>query len=836
LEPVEHKNRVLQELAAKYDALPDGHEATAEVAERLSVLYGQIGRGEGHRRFQLEALKTRNRRVFQEAMADKPATCRHKPLRVEFYVLNWCNARCIMCGSPTKGQTIDFDRFQRVTEAVLPTARECLLIGGEVLLLPNFYEMSRQVHEHGIRLSLTSNLFSLEGRRAEAIREFYKELRVSVDGATKATYESIRTGLHFERLVRNLDVLAEIKAISGLWVGLEFVAMRRNITELPAVVEMASQYGFDHVGATFVQVRERVGFEESLLFHRELANRHLDLARARARDLRMDLCVPRNFDLEHKPYWRPDAATEGYRKCVVPWERMRVFPDGRVIPCCHLDLPVGNIFEATLEEVWNGRVYQSLREALREGRADMPERCKHCPFVGRKTDSNDAALHVDGSQRSAEEMQRRLNETYPHPPHVVTCGPAEDRLPAGQPKVSIVTACYNCAQYLPECVDSISHQTMPEWELFLLDDGSQDGTRRMIEEYSRRDPRIKPFYFPDNAGPYVRRNFAIQRAGSEFIVIQDADDLMSPHKLEVLYGTITQDPQLAAVGSWYRDFLHEFRGLHYTDCKELPLEQEEIVEKFTTWRYAMTHMSAILRKEMFEIIGWYDGNPFASDAFWFAKLGEYARYRPGVHLKNVAEYLTLKRVHTGNQTTVLPTIDPRNRRIRYHQYCEVKLRRIREKMQAVPGTDLAAELRHCDCSDFLVRFKAHIIKWESEPLDEKVIPGLLRHGVWLFNKTFYVSCVGMLGSIELMEPGILRRCRNYDLLRAMALFALDRKDESRRYLEREIENHDSVAARRFLSECLDDDAPRDVQNWCAQNAGACDLQFIDATEGVVMFR
>ncbi len=407
--------------------------------------------------------------------------------------------------------------------------------------------------------------------------------------------------------------------------------------------------------------------------------------------------------------------------------------------------------------------------------------------------------------------------------------------PATAPKVSIVMACRNCRDYLPECLDSITRQTLREWELFLLDDGSTDDTRRMIEEYARQDARIRPFYFDTNEGPYVRRNFAIERAATGFIIIQDADDIMSPHKLEVLYNEIVKDHNLAVVGSFYRDFLHEFKGLEYTDCKELPLEHEEIVAKFTTWRHAMTHMSAIVRKEMFETIGPYDKNPFASDAFWFAKLGEYLRHRPGLRLKNVPEYLTLRRVHTSNQTTVLPTIDPRNRRSRFHQYCECKLRRIREKMQA-GGTDIAAELRNCDCSDFLTGFKDHIKRWESEPLDGKVIPELLQHCLWLFNKTFYVTCVSMLAGIEIMDPNITRRYMNYDLLRAMSLFSLDMRTESRRHAEREIQSHNSAAARQFLAECLENDSPQDVQNWCAAKAGLCDLHMVDARDGAVILR
>jgi glycosyltransferase involved in cell wall biosynthesis len=415
-------------------------------------------------------------------------------------------------------------------------------------------------------------------------------------------------------------------------------------------------------------------------------------------------------------------------------------------------------------------------------------------------------------------------------PHDAGANPAI----APAPKVSIVVVCHDGERYLPECLDSITRQTFREWELLLVDDGSTDGTRRIAEQYCRRDPRIKSFHFADRAGPYVRRNFAVERAAAEFIVMQEPDGLMSPHKLEVLYRVIAQDPRLAVVGSWYRDFLHVFQGLQHTDCQELPLEHEEIIEALATWQHALSHGSAIIRKEMFQTIGAYDANPFAADAFWLAKLAQYARCRPGVRVRNVPEHLTLRRVHTGEETTLLAGLDPRSRQRRYQDYCEVKLRKVREKIRAEPATDIAAELRNCDCSDFLVRFNAHIIRWENEPLDQKVLSELLRHSQGLFDQTLYVTCVRMLGDIERMQPDIARRYRNYDLLRAMALFALAMKDGSRQYVEREIQNHDSAPPRQFLADCLESNAPQDVQNWCAKRGGL-GVQPIDNRRTVAVF-
>lgn len=404
--------------------------------------------------------------------------------------------------------------------------------------------------------------------------------------------------------------------------------------------------------------------------------------------------------------------------------------------------------------------------------------------------------------------------------------------PAGaacpRPKVTVVTACRNGEKHLDECIESVRGQTLHEWELFLLDDGSTDGTRQIIDKYARLDPRIRPYHFEDNRGPYVRRNLAISKAASDFIVIQDADDIMSPAKLDTLYREITQDPHLAMVGSCYRTFLDRWRGPEYAECNDLPLAQEEIVERFTTWRHAMSHGSAIIRKALFDEIGPYDENPFASDSFWSAKLGEYIRRTARWKLKNVPEYLTFIRVHAMSQTHQLSTFDPRNRRARYRQYGECKLREIRERMQAEPAGDLARELKDCDCSDFLARFKAHIVLWENEPLDSRLVPQLLEGAVWLFNRACYISCVTTLSGAEAMDRGLARRMRNCDLLRAMALCALDMKEQSLFHLRREIENHDSAAAREFLRDYFEWDGTMEVRQWCADHGERFDLQMIDA--------
>ena len=136
-------------------------------------------------------------------------------------------------------------------------------------------------------------------------------------------------------------------------------------------------------------------------------------------------------------------------------------------------------------------------------------------------------------------------------------------------------------------------------------------------------------------------------------------------------------------------------------------------------------------------------------------------------------------------------------------------------------------MRECNCSDFLLRFKAHIPIWESEPLDRRLLQQLLESAVWLFNHAYYISCASMLNGIEAMDRGLARRMRNFDLLRAMALHALDMKEQSLSHLHREVENHDSAAAREFLQDYFERGITTDVRQWCADHGDRFELEMID---------
>ncbi len=111
--------------------------------------------------------------------------------------------------------------------------------------------------------------------------------------------------------------------------------------------------------------------------------------------------------------------------------------------------------------------------------------------------------------------------------------PFDELTPAGGlPLVSIITPCYNGEATLREAVDSALQQTFTGWELLIVDDGSTDGSRDMIGEIARQDPRIRVFRNERPGGASAARNRALSEARGRYVAFLDCDDAWLPQKLE----------------------------------------------------------------------------------------------------------------------------------------------------------------------------------------------------------------------------------------------------------------------------------------------------------------
>lgn len=100
-------------------------------------------------------------------------------------------------------------------------------------------------------------------------------------------------------------------------------------------------------------------------------------------------------------------------------------------------------------------------------------------------------------------------------------------------KFSFIIPVYNVRPYLRECLDSVISQDYQDFEICLVDDGSNDGSEQICDEYAAQDQRIK-LYHQQNGGVSVARNKALEMATGDYIWFVDADDFILPGALKYL--------------------------------------------------------------------------------------------------------------------------------------------------------------------------------------------------------------------------------------------------------------------------------------------------------------
>ena len=132
-------------------------------------------------------------------------------------------------------------------------------------------------------------------------------------------------------------------------------------------------------------------------------------------------------------------------------------------------------------------------------------------------------------------------------------------------KISVIMPVYKVEDYVGKSIESIQAQTLTEWELFAVDDGSPDNSGAICEEYAKKDPRIKVIH-QENAGAPAARNVAIDKAVGEFMYFMDSDDWAEPTMLEDMYKIATENDRQLVVAGYYID-------TYYNDEEKFTQEQ-----------------------------------------------------------------------------------------------------------------------------------------------------------------------------------------------------------------------------------------------------------------------
>jgi len=209
--------------------------------------------------------------------------------------------------------------------------------------------------------------------------------------------------------------------------------------------------------------------------------------------------------------------------------------------------------------------------------------------------------------------------------------------------ITVLMPAYNAEQFLAEAIESVLAQTLPDFELIVLNDGSRDRTREIAEGYALRDSRVR-VESQANMGIARTLNRGLELASNDWVARMDADDVMMPNRLERQLAFVSEHPGLAVASSWVKHI--DGQGRVVAKDSNSHLLTHEAVEK---WHKAghlvsFSHPAAILRKGAVQAVGGYRPQFKVTEdtELWIRLLDA------GYEILVQPEYLLRYRIHAGS--------------------------------------------------------------------------------------------------------------------------------------------------------------------------------------------
>jgi glycosyltransferase involved in cell wall biosynthesis len=250
-------------------------------------------------------------------------------------------------------------------------------------------------------------------------------------------------------------------------------------------------------------------------------------------------------------------------------------------------------------------------------------------------------------------------------------------------RISVIIPAYNAARFLPDTIESVLRQSSSDWELLIINDGSQDRTGEIASQYAEQDARIRSFDIP-NAGVAAARNAGFQRSDrqSQFICYLDHDDAWLPNALESLTSALEAHPDAVAASGLPESIDATGRPAARDDvrayCRDRwavegarlirqPEDQRTTFSCFAVRNCVITPGLMMIRRSAHEQCGAFDESLSGYDDWdmWLrlSRLGDFAFLN-----RTVLQY----RLHESNQSRAHKTME-RQERLLYSKLFSTKV-------------------------------------------------------------------------------------------------------------------------------------------------------------------
>lgn len=310
------------------------------------------------------------------------------PQKLNLDITQDCNLYCKMCRSERSicGKTMPIELFKRIVEETAPYVRSYSLFNwGEPLLVKDFCERVLFVNRHkrsDCSVDISTNGMLLTDRMIDFLHDENVSVVISVDGADKETFESIRRGSDFERIMQNAKKAAERYSDFLIQYAPEFYIsiQKENQNSILEIVKLAHSLGIRRIGCGIVTTPEEYApyQDERLCFELEQAFGYI-----REHDMFLEVYPTKvgKYIYSGEKYCNADDFLVS-TVCNAPFVSATVEYSGDVYLCCNIGERVGNVSNSSFLELWKSEGYNNLRRIVNE-QGKMPKKCVDCAWFNR---------------------------------------------------------------------------------------------------------------------------------------------------------------------------------------------------------------------------------------------------------------------------------------------------------------------------------------------------------------------------------------------------------------------------------------------------------------------
>ncbi len=214
------------------------------------------------------------------------------------------------------------------------------------------------------------------------------------------------------------------------------------------------------------------------------------------------------------------------------------------------------------------------------------------------------------------------------------------------PRVSVLMAVFNTASYLQEALSSISSQSFADFELVVVDDGSNDGSTQILQVFATAEPRMR-LIVRENRGLIATRNELLNAAKGELVAWMDSDDYSTPNRLAIQVARFDAEPDLVCLGGFAQCI--DPNG-EYLNVERYPLTHPDILVEQQKGG-AMRFPTTMMRRDAAIVVGGFR-EPFriGEDFDLFLRLSESGK------MANLPDVIYFYRQHL---SSVCATLGPR---------------------------------------------------------------------------------------------------------------------------------------------------------------------------------